>query len=69
MSNQVQLAKQAVRSYANNNYEYTDLSAPLMIIPNDWFLGTQLGIFAKDTTSQETITVEEIKTGYGLITV
>ena len=67
MSNQVQLAKQAVRSYANNNYEYTDLSAPLMIVPNDWFLGTQLGLFAKDTTSQETITVEEIKTGYGLI--
>lgn len=67
MSNQVQLAKQATRSYDGNNYEYTDLSAPLMIIPNDWFLGTQLGIFGTDTTNQETITIEEIKTGYGLI--
>ena len=64
---QVQLAKQAVRSFANNNYEYTDLSQPLMIIPNDWFLGTQLGIFGKDYTSQETITLEEITVGYGLI--
>uniref|UniRef100_A0AAU6VZB8 Capsid protein n=2 Tax=unclassified bacterial viruses TaxID=12333 RepID=A0AAU6VZB8_9VIRU len=67
MSTQVQLAKQATRTYANNNYEYTDLSAPLMIIPNDWFLGTQLGIFGTDTTNQETITIEEITTGYGLI--
>jgi hypothetical protein len=67
MSTSVQLAKQATRSFGNNNYEYTDLSAPLMIIPNDWFLGTQLGLFAKDTTNQETITVEEITTGYGLI--
>ena len=67
MSNQVQLAKQAVRSYGNNNYEYTDLSAPLMIVPNDWFLGEQLGIFTKETISQETVTVEEITTGYGLI--
>lgn len=63
----VQLAKQATRSFGNNNYEYTDLSAPLMIVPNDWFLGEQLGIFEKDTTNQETITVEEIKSGYGLI--
>lgn len=67
MSNQVQLAKQAVRSYANNNYEYTDLSAPLNIIPNDWFLGEQLGIFTKEGVTQETVTVEEITTGYGLI--
>lgn len=64
---QVQIAKQATRSFGNNNYEYTDLSAPLMIVPNDWFLGEQLGIFSKDTTNQETITVEEITTGYGLI--
>jgi hypothetical protein len=63
----VQLAKQATRSFGNNNYEYTDLSAPLMIVPTDWFLGEQLGIFSKETTNQETITVEEIKTGYGLI--
>lgn len=64
---QVQLAKQATRSFGNNNYEYTDLSAPLMIVPNDWFLGEQLGIFTKDTTNQETISVETIQTGYGLI--
>lgn len=67
MSTSVQLAKQATRSFGNNNYEYTDLSAPLMIIPNDWYLGTQLNLFSKDTTNQETITVEEITTGYGLI--
>jgi hypothetical protein len=64
---QVQLAKQATRSFGNNNYEYTDLSAPLLIVPNSWFLGEQLGIFEKDTTNQETITIEEITAGYGLI--
>lgn len=64
---QVQLAKQAVRSYGNNNYEYTDLSAPLNIIPNNWFLGEQLGIFTKEGVTQETVTVEEITTGYGMV--
>lgn len=67
MSNQVQLAKQAVRSYANNNYEYTDLTAPLMIVPNKWSMAEELGIFSKEGVTQETVTVEEITTGYGLI--
>lgn len=65
---QVQIAKQATRSFNGNNYEYTDLSAPLMIVPNIWGLGQQLGIFGKDTTSQETITLEEITEGFGIIT-
>ena len=64
---QVQLAKQAVRSYGNNNYEYTDLSAPLNIIPNNWFLGEQLGIFTKEGVTQESVTVVEITTGYGMV--
>lgn len=64
---QVQIAKAAVRSYANNNYEYTDLTQPLMIVPNIWGLGQQLGIFTKDTTNQETITLEEITSGFGLV--
>lgn len=65
---QVKIAKAAVRSYNGDNYEYTDLTAPLMIVPNIWGLGQQLGIFGMDTTNQETITLEEITKGFGLIT-
>lgn len=65
---QVQIAKAATRAFNGNNYEYTDLAAPLMIIPNIWGLGNQLGIFGKDTTSQESITLEEITQGFGIVT-
>lgn len=65
---QVQIAKAAVRSYDGNNYEYTDLTAPLMIVPNIWGLGQQLNLFSMDTTNQESITLEEITKGFGLIT-
>lgn len=65
---QVQIAKAATRSYNGNNYEYTDLTAPLMIVPNIWGLGNQLGIFSMDSTNQESITLEEITKGFGLIT-
>lgn len=65
---QVQIAKAAVRSYDGNNYEYTDLTAPLMIVPNIWGLGQQLGLFSKESTNQESITLEEITKGFGLIT-
>lgn len=65
---EVQIAKQATRSFNGNNYEYTDLSANLMIVPNIWSLGNALGIFTDDSTNQETITIEEIKTGFGIIT-
>lgn len=64
---QVQIAKAATRSFAGNNYEYTDLSQNLLIIPNIWSLATQLGIFSQDSTNQETITIEEIQTGFGLV--
>lgn len=65
---QVQIAKAAVRSYDGNNYEYTDLTAPLMIVPNVWGLGQQLSLFSMDTTNQESITLEEITKGFGLVT-
>lgn len=68
---QVQIAKAATRSYAGtptSNYEYTDRSNNLLIIPNVWSLSDQLGIFTTDTTNQETITIEEITSGFGLIT-
>lgn len=64
---QVQIAKAAVRSFAGNNYEYTDLTQNLLIIPNVWSLAEQIGIFSKETTNQETLTLEEITTGFGLV--
>lgn len=67
---QVQIAKAATRSYANNPtsiYEYTDRSENLLIIPNVWSLAEQLGLFGKDTTNQETVTIEEITKGFGLV--
>src|SRR5947207_9239083 len=65
---QVQIAKAATRAYNGNNYEYTDLTAPLMIVPNIWGLGQQLNLFGTETTNQESITLEEITKGFGLIT-
>jgi hypothetical protein len=65
---QVQIAKAAVRSFAGNNYEYTDLTQNLLIIPNVWSLAEQIGLFGKETTNQETLTLEEITTGFGLVT-
>lgn len=38
-----------------------------MIIPNVWSLAEQIGIFSKETTNQETLTLEEITTGFGLV--
>lgn len=64
---QVQIAKAAVRSFAGNNYEYTDLTQNLLIIPNVWSLAEQIGIFSKETTNQETMTLEEITTGFGIV--
>lgn len=65
---QVQIAKAATRAYNGNNYEYTDLTAPLMIVPNIWGLGQQLSLFGSESTNQESITLEEITKGFGLIT-
>jgi hypothetical protein len=65
---QVQIAKAATRAYNGNNYEYTDLTAPLMIVPNIWGLGQQLALFGSESTNQESITLEEITKGFGLIT-
>lgn len=64
---QVQIAKAAVRTFAGNNYEYTDLTQNLLIIPNVWSLAEQIGIFGKETTNQETLTLEEITTGFGVV--
>lgn len=64
---QVQIAKAAVRSFAGNNYEYTDLTQNLLIIPNVWSLAEQIGLFSKETTNQETLTIEEITTGFGVV--
>ena len=64
---QVQIAKAAVRSFAGNNYEYTDLTQNLLIIPNVWSLAEQIGLFGKETTNQETLTIEEITTGFGVV--
>jgi hypothetical protein len=65
---QVQIAKAATRAFNGNNYEYTDLTQNLMIVPNKWNLGNQLGIFGKESTNQETISLEEITAGYGVVT-
>lgn len=68
---QVQIAKATTRSFAGSpqaNFEYTDLSKNLMIIPNTWSLADSLGIFTKDTTNMETVSIEEITSGFGLIT-
>jgi len=65
---QVKIAKAATRAYNGNNYEYTDLTAPLMIVPNIWGLGQQLNLFGSESTNQESITLEEITKGFGLIT-
>lgn len=64
---QVQIAKAATRSFNGNNYEYTDLTQNLLIIPNVWSLAEQIGVFSKETTNQETLTIEEIKSGFGVV--
>lgn len=64
---EVQLAKAAVRSFQNNNYEYTDLTQNLMIIPNMWGLANQLGIFSSESTNQESITLEEITSSFNVV--
>lgn len=55
-----------IRSY-QNGFEITDLTQNLMIIPNVWGLAQQLGIFTSESTSQETITLEEITKSFGLM--
>lgn len=66
---QVELAKQAVRSYQDGGqFEYTDLTQPLMIIPNKWGLANQLNIFGMETTNQESLTLEEITESFNVIT-
>lgn len=55
-----------IRSYTNN-FEITDLTQNLLIIPNVWGLTQQLGIFTSESTSQETITLEEITKSFGIM--
>lgn len=55
-----------IRSYTNG-FEITDLTQNLLIIPNVWGLAQQLGIFTHESTSQETITLEEITKSFGLM--
>lgn len=56
-----------IRSYTNG-FEITDLTQNLLIIPNVWGLAQQLGIFSSESTSQETITLEEITKNFGIMT-
>lgn len=56
-----------IRSYTNG-FEITDLTQNLLIIPNVWGLSQQLGIFDTQSTSQETITLEEITKNFGIMT-
>lgn len=58
----------AVRNFVGNNYEYTDLTQNLLIIPNVWGLAQQLGIFTNESTNQETITLEEITKSFSVMT-
>lgn len=55
-----------IRSY-QNGFEITDLTQNLLIIPNVWGLAQQLGIFSSESTSQETITLEEITKSFGIM--
>lgn len=55
-----------IRSYTNG-FEITDLTENLLIIPNVWGLAQQLGIFTSESTSQETITLEEITKSFGIM--
>ena len=55
-----------IRSYTNG-FEITDLTENLLIIPNVWGLTQQLGIFTSESTSQETITLEEITKSFGIM--
>ncbi|CEF89551.1 hypothetical protein [Pseudomonas phage vB_PaeM_PAO1_Ab17] len=50
-----------------NNFEYTDLTEPMILIPNVWGLTQQLGIFGVDRTTQESVTLEEITKSFGLM--
>ena len=59
--------KAAVRSFVNNNYEYSDLTDNLLIIPNVWGLAQQLGIFSSESTNMESITLEEITKNFGIM--
>lgn len=55
-----------IRSYVNG-FELTDLTENLMLVPNVWGLSQQLGIFATEGISQETVTLEVINKSYGLL--
>lgn len=54
------------RSYAQN-FEVTDLTQELMLVPNVWGLTQQLGIFQTEGVTQETVTLEVISKSYGVL--
>lgn len=55
-----------IRSYTNG-FEVTDLTEELMIVPNEYGLVNQLGLFGSEGVSQHTITFEQIDETIGLI--
>lgn len=56
-----------IRSF-DRAFELTDYTEELMLIPNTWGLINELGIFATESISQHSVTIEAIEGTLGLIT-
>ena len=57
-----------VRSFgANGQFELTDYTEELLMVPNQWGLVNEMGLFANDGVADHTITIEEITESAGLI--
>lgn len=52
---------------ANGQFEVTDWTQELLVVPNQWGLINQLGIFAEEGVTQNTVTFEEITTDGALL--
>lgn len=55
-----------IRSYVNG-FELSDLTENLLLVPNVWGLSQQLGIFAQEGVTQETVTLEVMTKSFGLL--
>lgn len=51
-----------------NAFEVVDYTEELLLIPNQWGLINEMGIFAEESVSQHSVTIESVEGTLGLIT-
>lgn len=57
-----------VRSFgANGQFELTDYTEELLMVPNQWGLVNEMGLFSNEGVADHSITIEEITESAGLI--